>query len=184
MYKKLTKLTLLLSFFVIAGGLYSLLNFHFKLINYPYQLDAREGAPFLIATEMLRGNFPYVLSNLPYLTDVFGVLYYLFSIPFLKVFGIHLSSMRILSAVCIFIVILLFYLILRKNKINVRTSLFFTLIFYSLNLFTIIPIVRPDSLGFLLFILSLYIPVWYSFSRKSLLLIGIFSISMYSAISS
>lgn len=179
MYKKLTKLTLLLSFFVIAGGLYSLLNFHFKLINYPYQLDAREGAPFLIATEMLRGNFPYVLSNLPYLTDVFGVLYYLFGIPFLKVFGIHLSSMRILSAVCIFIVIILFYLILRKNKINVRTSLFFTLIFYSLNLFTIIPIVRPDSLGFLLFILSLYIPVWYSFSRKSLLLSLFFCLLAY-----
>ena len=179
MYKKLTKLTLLLSFFVIAVVFYSLLNFHFKLINYPYQLDAREGAPFLIATEMMRGNFPYVLSNLPYLTDVFGVLYYLFGIPFLKVFGIHLSSMRILSAVCIFIVILLFYLILRKNKINVRTSLFFTLIFYSLNLFTIIPIVRPDSLGFLLFILSLYIPVWYSFSRKSLLLSLFFCLLAY-----
>ncbi len=179
MYKKLNKLTLLLSCFVIVVVFYSLLNFHFKLINYPYQLDAREGAPFLIATEMLRGNFTYVLSNLPYLTDVFGVLYYFFCVPFLKFFGIHLSSMRILTAVSIYITIILFYIALRKNKINIRSSLFFTLIFYSLNLFTIIPIVRPDSLGFLLFIVSLYIPVWYSFSRKSLLLSLFFCLLAY-----
>lgn len=179
MYKKLNKLTLLLSFFVIAVGFYALLNFHFKLIDYPFQLDAREGAPFLIATEMLSGNFTYVLSNLPYLTDVFGVLYYFFCIPFLKFFGIHLISMRMLTAVCIFITIIFFYFTLRKNKINVRFSLFFTLIFYSLNLFTVIPIVRPDSLGFLMFILSLYIPVWYSFSRKSLLLSLFFCLLAY-----
>lgn len=156
-----------------------LFEHHLKIIFYPHQLDLREGAPLLLVSEFIKGNIPYTFKNQPYLSDVFGCMYSLFSIPFIKLFGLELSSMRILTSLCIFFVSIYFFkLTYRLNK-SVIFSLVLSLVFYGLNLFTVIPIVRPDSLGFLFFVLSLYFPIQRNFTRNSLLFSILFSFFAY-----
>jgi hypothetical protein len=164
---------------VISYFLVTLLKFHYSIILFPYQLEYREGASLLLANELLQGNFPYTLKNQPNLSDVFGCLYSIFSIPFLKVFGVHLSSMLILSGISIVLVSVFFYIKQKSNRHNYLITITLTVLFYALNLFTVIPINRPDSLGFLLFTLSMYLPVNAKFSRNSLILALFFCLLAY-----
>jgi hypothetical protein len=163
-------------FFVFLGNLF---NYHYELIKYPYQHEYREGAPFLLASEFLKGNFPYTFKNQPYLSDVFGCMYSICSLPFLKLFGVKLSSMRILSAVSIFLIVIYFFKIQRKQKVSLSQSIVFCVVLYAVNLFSCIPIVRPDALGFLFFILTIYVPISYHYSRRSILVSLLFCFLSY-----
>jgi hypothetical protein len=172
----LTISTLVLVFLALFSNL---IYYHYELIIYPFQHEYREGAPLLLASEFLKGNFPYTYKNQPYLSDVFGCMYSVFSLPFLKLLGVKLTSMRILSAISIFFIVIYFFKIQRNQKISLVQSIIFCVVMYSVNLFSCIPIVRPDALGFLFFILTIYIPFSYRYSHRSILISLLFCFFSY-----
>ena len=75
---------------------------HLHIIFFPNQLEYREGAALLIVSEILKGNLPYTLKMQPYLSEVYGPIYYFISALFVKFLGLKLASLRLLSAICIF----------------------------------------------------------------------------------
>jgi hypothetical protein len=151
--------------FVVA---FKLLNYHFDVLIFPFQLEYREGSMLLLSSEIFKGNLPYTLTNQPYLTDVFGFVYPFLSQPFIKIFGVNFFSLRLLTAICIVFSSMAFYFYQLKYSISKYNALIFTIIFYGVNLFLCIPISRPDSLGFLFFIWALYLPVLMSYSKISM----------------
>ena len=153
---------------LVFALLFKLVNYHLDVLFFPFQLEYREGSMLLLSSEISNGNLPYTLNNQPYLTDVYGCGYPLFSQFLTKFFGVNLFSLRLLTAVCIVFSSLFFYLYQIKYSISKYNALIFTIIFYSLNLFHCIPISRPDSLGFLFFIVALYLPVLKGYSKTSL----------------
>jgi len=147
---------------------FKLVNYHIDVLIFPFQLEYREGAMLLLSSEISKGHLPYTLTNQPYLTDVFGFVYPFLSQLFIKMFGVNFFSLRLLTAVCILLSSLFFYFYQKKYSISKYNALIFTVIFYGVNLFLCIPISRPDSLGFLIFIVALYLPVLMKYSKISL----------------
>lgn len=147
------------------------LYYNYLVISFPFQLEYREGASLLLSNAFIQGIHPYSLKNMPYLIDMYGFIYPLLSTVFIKVFGLNLSSLRILSMFSIVIVTyFFFYLNKSKTKSNFFPIFLFTVSFYILNLFAVIPTARSDAFGFMLFIFSVYIPFKSLFNKKSLLI--------------
>ena len=173
-YSSITIILLLIVFY-----LFNFISYHISILYFPFQLEYREGAQLLVASELYNGNLPYTLENQPYLADVFGCMYPLIVIPMFKLFGIKLFTLRLLTAICVFLSTLFFFLFLKKSKINLTISVLVSIIFYGVNMYSCIPICRPDALGFLFFILALYIPTRRNYSSYSLILSIILSYFAY-----
>ena len=164
---------------VLFFGLFFLAGFfkyHYEVISYPYQVEYREGAHYLVSVALLKGHFPFTLANQPDLSYMYGIVYPLISSFFLQLFGDNISILRVISALSILISTL--YFVRYNLKLKVRSSQIFLscILFYGINLFLCIPSARPDALGYLFFILSVFIPFQYSFSKKSLLISLIFAL--------
>ena len=164
---------------VLFFGLFFLAGFfkyHYEVISYPYQVEYREGAHYLVSVALLKGHFPFTLANQPDLSYMYGIVYPLISSFFLQLFGDNISILRMISALSILISTL--YFVRYNLKLKVRSSQIFLscILFYGINLFLCIPSARPDALGYLFFILSVFIPFQYSFSKKSLLISLIFAL--------
>jgi len=148
---------------------------HFHIIFFPNQLEYREGAALLIVSEILKGNMPYTLKMQPYLSEVYGPIYYFISAFFVKFSVLNLTTLRFLSAFCIIANLFCFYYFNRRRD-STLLLIAYCILFYSHQLFMCIPIARPDSLGLLFFILSIGIPFKNNFNKKSLLLSLLFAL--------
>lgn len=168
-YYRPTIILLLLVFIVYFG------TYHYNILMFQSQLEYREGAALHIVSEILKGNFPYTLKTQPYLSEVYGPLYYFLSVFFVKVFGISLFSLRFFSALCIILSIVWFYFF-NFNKGSILLLISYCLVYYINQLFMCIPIARPDSLGLLFFIMSITIPYKKKFTRNSLFLSLLFTL--------
>ena len=166
----LKKLSLFSFVLIIVYVVFKLLKYHFEVILFPFQLEYREGASLLLSQSFLSSEKPYSLESMPRLIDMYGFVYPLIGSAFLKFFGLKLSVLRMISFFSIILAVFYFVKINYKQNQSMILLSFFVLIFYALNLFGVIPTARSDSFGFLLFILSMYLPHQLKFTRKSLVL--------------
>jgi len=169
---------LLLLSFMIFGSIFLIgfLNYHYQVITYPYQIEYREGAHYYIGSELSKGNFPFTLKSQPDLSYMYGIGFPLISSVFIKFFGNDLFSLRLISALAIFSVSIYFFQYNLKLKVKISQIVLSAILFYGINLFLCIPSARPDALGYLFFILSIFIPYQSSFTKKSLLTSIIFAL--------
>lgn len=174
MFKRFGFVSIVLFFGLFFLALF--FKYHYEVISYPYQVEYREGAHYLVSVALSKGHFPFTLANQPDLSYMYGIVYPLISSFFIQLFGDNISILRVISALSILISTL--YFVRYNLKLKVRSSQVFLscILFYGINLFLCIPSARPDALGYLFFILSVFIPFQYSFSKKSLLISLIFAL--------
>lgn len=157
------------TYIVLSLCALSLLNYHFRLIANPFQNEYREGAIVLITNILTRGGNPYALENQPEYANMYGIFYHLVVYPFALLFGSTLIVHRIVAAFCIWGACYLFFRATHRMNISLFLGLSFTLILYRYFLIGT-PIARPDSLGILLFLGSIFIPWKSNYSSSSLVL--------------
>ena len=146
---------------------------HIELINHPYQIELREGAQLNFVWGLERGLNPYKLENQPWLADNFGIIYPSVSWLISKISGLNLFTLRIVSAFSILLSLTLIFIALKREKVNLIISFSGITIFYACCLYYVTPTGRPDSLALLFFLCSCFFPIFFKFSRWSLIL-GIF----------
>lgn len=164
----LKKLSLFSLILVLIYVFFKLFNYHLEVVLFPFQLEYREGASLLLSKSFLGFEKPYSLESMPRLIDMYGFVYPLIGSTFLKFFGLKLSVLRMISFFSIILAVFYFVKINFKQNQSFILLSFLALIFYALNLFGVIPTARSDSFGFLLFILSVYIPYQRKYTQKSL----------------
>jgi len=149
---------------------------HYLVIQHPYQLEYRETANIIDTKAILAGDNPYCLKNLPYIGTCYGIGYSAVCAPFAKIFGLNAFSHRLVSILSILLTCILFFGMLRKEKIDTWLSLAGAVILYFNLTFNCQAIARPDALGMLFFTISVLTPIYYKYSPKSLLIAILFSI--------
>jgi hypothetical protein len=145
-----------------------LLTYHYKLLIHPFPSEIREGGELLTIKALGNNINPFALTNLPIYYNLYGIVYPLIGEQFAAFFGNTLFTGRLISAIAICFSLILIFIALKNQKINLWYCFFGVLIFYANILFSVTPITRPDSLGMLFFLMSFVIPVFYRFNYTSL----------------
>jgi hypothetical protein len=156
-----------------------LIRYHYLLVTFPYQLEHREGAVLYTTRLLLDGENPYSLQNMPTAINVYGINYHLLVYPFAKLWGSTFLVHRAVSAIFLFLSCVLMFEIMRRHRVNVLYSLSAVLILYACLLYRYTPLARPDTLGFFLFLLSIFIAYVQHYSTRSLLMSAIFGIAAF-----
>ena len=142
--------------------------YHIHIITFPYPSEYREGAMIQTTNILLKGENPYAIENQPHDTNTYGIFYSVICYSFAKVFGSSLQLHRAVSGVFILLSCLVVFLFARSGKHPLLPSFTITVILYASLLYRVTPLVRPDSLGLFLFLLSLFVPLRYNYSLGSL----------------
>jgi len=136
-------------------------------------LELREGAVQLSTYALMHKINPYTIENNPVYINSFGVLYNAVILPFAFIFGNTLQLHRFLNAIFIIGQLTLMTIILRRQRTNWFVIAMVLLFMWIGQLFIAGPTARPDTLGELLFLSTLFIPVLNNFSKSSLIISGI-----------
>jgi hypothetical protein len=147
-----------------------LLRYHYLLVTFPYPLESFEGAMLLTTNLLLKGENPYALENMPVAINVYGINYHLLVYPFARLWGSTFLVHRALSAIFILLSCILFFVILRRHRINLLYSISAVLILYASLLYRYTAVAKPDGLGFFLFLLSAFIVYLMEYSTWSLVM--------------
>lgn len=176
-YEKHIRILMMLALLAFTLKCFSLLfKQHLALLNHPYQVELREGASLFQAKALAEGVNPYLLENQPWYADNFGIMYPLAAQPFVKLFGLNLFSMRLLSAIAIFLSMVLVFLALFRQKAGWVFSFAGAVIFYACVLYYVTPICRADALATFFFTASVILPILFRFGNGVLLVSGLFAI--------
>jgi hypothetical protein len=149
---------------------------HVKIITFPYPMELREGAEQLTTYALLEGINPYALENNPTYINVYGMFYNLIVLPFALIFGNTLSLHRFINGMYILGQLILLAWVLRSHKCNHLEIIIALLFMWLGQIFYVTPLARPDTLGELLFLLTLFIPFMCNFNNQSLFLSMIFGV--------
>lgn len=158
----------ILFYIIILYFGFLLVQYNYSLVVYPYPLEYREGSMLLTTNFLLQGKNPYALENMPVSLNVYGINYNLLVYPFAKAFGASFFIHRLIAAVCMMLIGLLFYATLRKHNIIRPYILSSILILYASLLYYITPLARPDTLGTLLFLSSVFVLYLLEYSNASM----------------
>ena len=150
-----------------------------KIITFPYPLELREGAIQLSTHALLNGINPYSLINNPVYINVYGILYNLLVLPFAALFGNSLQLHRLINALLILGQLLLMAKVMRLQKTGWLVIFIAALFMWLGQIFLTSPLARPDSLGELLFLLTLFIPLIYKINTPSLIISVILGVLSY-----
>lgn len=154
----------------------TLLFLHIRLIIYPYQMEYREGAIVLNTEGLLKGINPWAMENNPVYTNVYGFVYNFLVVPFAWVFGNKVWIYRLLSFLSICGQIGLLILVLRKKKIPWIWVAFSSAFLWLGQFASVTSLARPDALGELFFLLTLFLPFLDEYKGKSLILSVLFGV--------
>ena len=147
-----------------------LIRYHYLLVTFPYPLESFEGAMLLTTKMLLNGENPYALNNMPVAINVYGIIYHLLAYPFARLWGSIFLVHRALSAVFILLSCILFFVILRRHRINTLYSISAVLIWYASLLYRYTAVAKPDGPGIFLFLLSVFIMYLMQYSTWSLVM--------------
>ena len=176
--KKITFIafSLILLYFAIQ-----LVRYHYLLVTYPYPLESFEGAMLLTTDLLLDGENPFALDRMPAAMNVYGINYHWVVYPFAKIWGSTFIVHRAVSAFFLLISCILFFVVIRRHGINLVYSISAVLLLYASLLYRYTPLAKPDSVGFFLFLLSVFIVYLMQYSTPSLLISGILGVAAFYA---
>lgn len=161
---------------IVLIGLAVLCIINFRIVFFPYQMEFREGAIVLTNTAFLKGINPWALENNLEYINVYGIVYNALILPFNWLLGNQIWIYRLVSMLAILGQIYLIGLVQRRKGIA-WLYIGITAIFLWLGqIYYTTPMARPDTLGQLFFLLTLFMPVLMNYSAKSLIWSGLFAI--------
>jgi hypothetical protein len=154
----------------------TLLGVHLRLVFFPYQMEYREGAIILTTQAFLKGINPWALQNNLTYINVYGFVYNLIVLPFAWLLGNQLWIHRLISFAAIVGQLWIIALVMRKKGIGWLWIALAGLFVWLGQIYFTTPLARPDALGQLFFLLTLFIPLLYNFSPRSILLSAAFGV--------
>jgi hypothetical protein len=157
----------LLGIFLVISTL-RLFSYSFNIIRTPYQLELREGAILSTTSLLLSGRSPFIAQTLPQYLNVYGILYNLATTPLARLFGDNFTVHRVFTAFCIFSAVVYLVVLMIRKKTSPLFAFAGGVCILANLMFSVIPLTRPDGLGFLLFVLAVLIPWQAHFSKSSL----------------
>jgi hypothetical protein len=87
--------------------------FALKWIPFPYQFDYGEGFTTFVAKLWANGQWKWDINQEPYITLMYGPLYPIILVPFIKTFGATVMAIRAVMAVSALVCLIFTYLIAR-----------------------------------------------------------------------
>lgn len=174
--KKLTFVvfSLMLLYFAIQ-----LIRYHYLLVTFHYPLESFEGAMLLTTKLLLNGENPFALDKMPAAMNVYGINYHLIVYPFAKIWGSTFLVHRAVSAFFLLTSCILFFVVIRRHGINLIYSISAVLLLYASLLYRYTPLAKPDSVGFFLFLLSVFIVYLMQYSTLSLIISAILGVAAF-----
>ncbi len=156
-------------FFLLYFGAL-LLHYHYYLMTFPYPIIYREGASMAITTLMLHGIKPFSYILEPQYINIYGIVYPLFALPLVKLYGNNLVVYRALTAFFIYACCFVVSLVLYKKKTPLLLNCWATLALYASLLYplTTTPCVDPASTGLFFMLLTIFIPFLFEYTFFSL----------------
>ena len=145
-----------------------IINIQSKIILWPYQLEYREGASQTYTQAILEGKKLFSLESEPLYNNNYGILYNIIVAPLALIFGNTLQIHRIVSIFFIFLSSSLIVGVLQKEKVHLLFALAGGLLFWTTQLYSVIPIARPDSFGTLVFLCAIFLPWFFNYSTITL----------------
>ncbi len=175
-FKIITVVLFAVSAFTLVRGIQS----HISFLEYPYQLEFREGAALEITETYLSGKNPFDTNEQPQSTYVYGFVYPLTIVPFTEIFGNTLSVHRVFTFVFMTAACLIIFLVLLNEQVNLvfAFSAFVILLQSFLNAPNTM-LARPEGVGIFLLILGTVIPWRFNFSSASLAMSIVIGIAAY-----
>ncbi len=168
-WKKISETILLI--ILLSVSIYTIgqsFRSHLKFINYPYQVEYREGAALAVTGLYIKGENPYDIKFQPEHTYNYGFLYPLTTSMFAAYAGNNLAVHRAVTYGFILLTCIVLFFTLRRSGVNVILSftasaiLHQTLLYYGLS-----SIARPEGLGILLYVMGIILPWRFNFSFAS-----------------
>lgn len=155
---------------LLLGAFLAVAQVHRKIIVHPWPLIVTEGAMMTSTELMLQGRNPYGFDSRPASANVYGVLGPLAALPFARALGQNsLLAHRLASALFIFMSAMLIYGMARRCGAGAAFAGLAAVSFYSQQLYSAEALARPDALGMLLFLCSLYLALLPEKGRGALL---------------
>jgi hypothetical protein len=158
---------LVFSILVVAFFLKVLLA-GYSFITSPRQTEYRETANLTTINLLMTGENPYVIKNLPQYNNVYGILFYSLSAGLVKIFGHILLIPRLLIFLFLLAAWIFLAFVMKSLKINWLYCLAGVALMVAANMHSGDLMTRPDGLGFLFYLLVVFIPFLDNFSKKSL----------------
>ncbi len=147
-----------------------LFHYHYYLISFPYPIIYRE-APVMATTYLLlHGANPYNFVFEPQYSNLYGIVYPLIALPWVKLFGQSLIVYRAITAFFILASCVVIFLVLHKKKTPFLLGCWAVLALYASLLYplTSTPCVDPASMGLFFMLLTIFIPFLFDYSLASL----------------
>lgn len=145
-----------------------LLAYEINLIRAPFQLEYREGAMLQATGLLLQGGNPFLAQNQPMYMNAYGIVYHWVVAPLAYWLGNTFWIHRLVSGLAFFAAAATLTIVLVRKRVPVILSLMGGALIIANQLFYTNPLARPDGLGFLLFILTAFLPWDRRASRASL----------------
>ncbi|MEI7998326.1 MAG: hypothetical protein WCH62_02305 [Candidatus Omnitrophota bacterium] len=145
--------------------------YHYNLITFPYPNTYREGSLMTTTAMLLHGVKPFSFFLEPQHTNVYGIVYPLIVLPFASLFGVTLVVFRWVTGFFILASCALIFIFLHKKKTPLLLKLWAILALYASLLFpvTSTPCVDPASTGLFFMLLTIFIPLFFDYSYRSLI---------------
>ncbi|WP_291727637.1 ArnT family glycosyltransferase [Bernardetia sp.] len=158
-------------FILIIGSVYFFTKTsydYYTLIFSPYQQEYREAVTTLATKLLLENENPYRIENQPEYAQAYGIIQNFIAYPFAYFFGSTLITHRIVTFIGIVLSCMIIILWLVRLNIPLLVAFAATLTLYISFYYNVLPLNRPDSWGLFFMLTSIYVPVRYNYSSKSL----------------
>lgn len=153
---------------ILLAGL-ALLVVNIRIVAFPYQMEYREGAIVLTTQAFLKGINPWALQNNPVYINVYGFVYNFVVLPFALIFGNLIWVHRMISFLGILGQMAILGLVMHKRGIEKIWIAAAALFLWLGQIFYTTPLARPDTLGQLFFLLTIFLPILEDYSPRSLI---------------
>jgi hypothetical protein len=158
---------------------FKLLLYHGWLICFPWPNQTREAAIMLSTDLLLKGGNPYLLSNQPIYTNLYGLLFNFCVYPAALVFGPTLMVHKAVAGGFLLCSCGLYYRVMRRAGIAPLYAWSAALILYASLLMRTTPLPGPDTMGTFLMLLTVFLPWLRNFSWSSLLASAVFGLAAF-----
>lgn len=165
-----------LAWIVVGGAGLAMLFLHLRLVFFPYQMEYREGAILLTGQAFLQGINPWQLEVNPIYINVYGFVYNLFALPFTWILGNKLWIYRLITFLSILGQTAVIAWVMRRKGLAWIWIAYAGLFIWIGQFYFTTPMARPDGLGQLLFLLTLYLPIMSGYSTRSMMWSAMFGL--------
>ena len=164
---------------VCAACTVKLLLYHRWLICFPWPNQTREAAIMLSTDLLLKGGNPYLLSNQPLYTNLYGLLFNFCVYPLALIFGPTMLVHKAVAGGFLLCCCGCYGLVLRKAGVAWLYTWAAILLLYASLLMHTTPLLGPDTMGTCLLLLTVFLPWWRRFSWPALLLSVLLGLAAY-----